>query len=1613
MKKKKKKGKETQNQSSSTAPPPSSQSSGASALRSDEIEINHSDKLEVGRIVDAYWKKSSKLYPGYIDAVNEDGTFDIQYFDGDYEKNVSSTLIKPQVPRAMMEEKIMKEMKVMKKMMNESLSGDGSSTGSLIELVEKLNKKVHEAIDPLQNTNGDLPADDEIVRGRVVQAYWKKSSKLYPGYIDAVNDDGTFHIQYFDGDYEKNVSSTLIKPLVPAVMMDKKHRQQVKKMMKMVNQVFDSNKNESPAVLVKKMKKLVNDIVDSTDSKPLSSDRPSSPSTPGNASSKPNSSPNLRPDEIVLGRVVDAYWKNAGRLYGGYVDFVNEDGTFDIQYFDGDYEWNVPAKLIKPRVPAVVMDEGVTAKEKRGPDASQGPGSTSPSSRNRNQVDFKKVFEEASSMPAMNEVENDAQQVWLDKMVALLPAELTKEDRKEKTANTLVSAIENLPSMRPLQESEKFWRYEFSRLGSFSSDEALHYRDKLSNAKESGSVNLYEILLENLELKISQLNDKKNNVKLELQSILWEVHTLLGRIFLFGSSKNGVKRDFDSAKHHLKLAASNGHPVAQRTLALLPVLSGGGGSTFFENFENEIVKSKSTKTRQAESLLQLNFSALANDPQALLALGYRHLRGRDVPKSCVTASHYYREAAWLAIAARGATIGGSSRTIDRNRLLSRRISNWKVYTKELTSDAFEYQAVVLNDHVSLAALGELWSWGAPSMGLESDYEVAEQYLRQAAEQMNSNAMVLLGRLLSVTPDTKASVTARAVRRQEKIEREILEKENLENKNSQNSLTSSVINSFTTWNGFVDTMYSIMNGSLIEMIKKELNETNTAGNGKTKKTKSKTNRKKKKSLFFSKESPELNFKFLGGNFTFGSDRLDEAVDWFLQAEQFGNADALRELGALRLYGKLNVKEKDMADNISRARKLLTTAASKGNADAWFDLGLMRLSGIGMRKSFPAALKMFSNGALLKHPFSIVAEAEMKILGLGKLVKSPVTEKKEDIENEMNAQCHLHIQKLKKIAEEGEWGLTQLREARDAYLSGDNVQAQHLYIELAQQGYEVAQANAAYMLTHRSGGAVFSFSGFKAFGHFLLAASKGAVRHAVNGLSLVKQACFENFESVQLHFFEGKKKVELVKNEKQNEKRIKSNSTVWCGGTQRAKSCSLCPSLGENLCAGDCSWEGKECVNGESLEVVLERFLDGTPLVASQANGVEEPARLAKDFFSEALHQGWLGAETHLGNMLYFQADALSSASSKKEKELLRLEIGSSSEKLKGEKLRDLRRRHAKSEAFLLYRKAFEHFKRAAERRDDEAAFNVALMHHIGVGVPQNIHLAKGWYHKAFQFGRMQGQRNAWWPAQIMLFQIRVSHAVRLTAGVIRRHFVEPFLSDSSFAEEKRGTILGNALDYLYTDFQRLMKNAQNVLKSIEAGENLEVRESSEIDSERKESPADTQKNETISQEKISIKKKIKKQQKKKKASFGVDADGQPVNQYDRVRARWLGGQKFWNGFVDKVNTDGTFDIQYDDNDYEVAVAAQFVKLDKTNNKKDDSFTSLGEHLSNFYGLIQSSLRTIGIDFGNFTQDDKDVFAVLCGISLIILFTMWSFLSLLSSIWSVFRFIIGRRRRRRDL
>lgn len=132
---------------SATTPPPAAPQAQAPAV------VAPVAKYPVGTKIEAKWKGGS-YYKGTIAAFNADGTYAVNYDDGDKEASV-----------------------------------------------KEVNIKLQEAAPAVSYKVGDK-----------VEAHWKGGQTWWKGAIAAVNANGTYNINFDDGDKETNLAASSIRP---------------------------------------------------------------------------------------------------------------------------------------------------------------------------------------------------------------------------------------------------------------------------------------------------------------------------------------------------------------------------------------------------------------------------------------------------------------------------------------------------------------------------------------------------------------------------------------------------------------------------------------------------------------------------------------------------------------------------------------------------------------------------------------------------------------------------------------------------------------------------------------------------------------------------------------------------------------------------------------------------------------------------------------------------------------------------------------------------------------------------------------------------------------------------------------------------------------------------------------------------------------------------------------------------------------------------------------------------------------------------------------------------------------------------------------------------------
>ncbi|XP_048852724.1 protein sel-1 homolog 1-like isoform X2 [Brienomyrus brachyistius] len=186
-------------------------------------------------------------------------------------------------------------------------------------------------------------------------------------------------------------------------------------------------------------------------------------------------------------------------------------------------------------------------------------------------------------------------------------------------------------------------------------------------------------------------------------------------------------------------------------------------------------------------------------------------------------------------------------------------------------------------------------------------------------------------------------------------------------------------------------------------------------------------------------------FLGKMYSEGSEFVPQnnetALRYFKKAADLGNPVGQSGLGMAYLYGR------GVPVNYELALKYFQKAAEQGLVDGQLQLGTMYYNGIGVKRDYKQALKYFNLASQAGHILAFYSLAQMHATGTG-VMRS----------------CHTAVELFKNVCERGRWS-ERLMTAYSSFKEGDSNSAVVQYLLLAEQGYEVAQSNVAFILDQK--------------------------------------------------------------------------------------------------------------------------------------------------------------------------------------------------------------------------------------------------------------------------------------------------------------------------------------------------------------------------------------------------------------------------------------------------------------------------------------------------------------------------------------------------------------------
>ncbi|CAG8464095.1 3628_t:CDS:10 [Paraglomus occultum] len=171
--------------------------------------------------------------------------------------------------------------------------------------------------------------------------------------------------------------------------------------------------------------------------------------------------------------------------------------------------------------------------------------------------------------------------------------------------------------------------------------------------------------------------------------------------------------------------------------------------------------------------------------------------------------------------------------------------------------------------------------------------------------------------------------------------------------------------------------------------------------------------------------------------------NRALFWFWRGAKEHDSTSLACIGIMFLEGVRYKDEILVEQNFDKAKEFLTAASENddSDADAQVYLGLLHLR----NKDLANAKKRFEQAAEHAHFLAYYHLGQMYAKGLG----APKS-------------CESAVILYKNVAERGDWLHSPFSAATEAYEAGDEETALLYFMLAAERGYEIAQANVAWLL-----------------------------------------------------------------------------------------------------------------------------------------------------------------------------------------------------------------------------------------------------------------------------------------------------------------------------------------------------------------------------------------------------------------------------------------------------------------------------------------------------------------------------------------------------------------------
>ena len=344
---------------------------------------NSNGTFSEGAKVEGNYRGRGKWYPARIKRDRGDGTYDIDYDDGEMESRVKEEFIRP---RDSLNESLTKAVAlpatsdglfVAGAKIEANYRGRGRYFPGRIKTVHedgtidvdyddgetesKVGKENIRLIDAPPSAVRSSENNGTFSEGAKVEGNYRGKGKWYPARIKRDRGDGTYDIDYDDGEMESRVKPENIRldsdPAVPVVAAapaggESANFQEGDKV-----EIASRGKVLFSPGRIRRVREDGTYDVDLENGETEVQVKPESLRDPAVAAAAQGA-------QIKLGDKVEANYRGRGRYFPGKIRCVRDDGTYDVDYDDGETESRVKAEFIRlldqqPSKPAASIVDGL------------------------------------------------------------------------------------------------------------------------------------------------------------------------------------------------------------------------------------------------------------------------------------------------------------------------------------------------------------------------------------------------------------------------------------------------------------------------------------------------------------------------------------------------------------------------------------------------------------------------------------------------------------------------------------------------------------------------------------------------------------------------------------------------------------------------------------------------------------------------------------------------------------------------------------------------------------------------------------------------------------------------------------------------------------------------------------------------------------------------------------------------------------------------------------------------------------------------------------------------------------------------------------------------------